>query len=108
MTFHDWLRFAVIVCTAVFAVCGGILVLRWHMTPDGFDLRDLFITIGKDRKQHVSRPAVAELVALAATTSGYLGTLAIRPQDFETCTLVYGGLWVIRGGYSTYLRSKQK
>ena len=108
MTFHDWLRLLVILGTVGFVVTICALVWHWHKTPDGFDLRDLFMTLGRDKKQHVSRPAVAELTALCATTSGYLGLMAVRPQDFETATLAYAGIWVVRGGYSTYLRARQK
>lgn len=68
----------------------------------------LIAAMGKDKKQYMSRSALGELVALFATTSGYLGVVTVRPQDYETATLVYGGLWVVRGGYSTYLRSKTK
>ena len=108
MSLHEWLRFAVIVCTAVFAVLAAVMIWKWHSHPDGFDLRDLMMTYGKDKKQHVSRPALAELVALAATTSAYLGAMAVKPETFSEATLVYGGLWAVRGGYSTYLRAKQK
>ena len=94
--------------TALVAVFVVSQIWKWHITPDHFDLRDLFMTLGKDKKQHISRAAVGELTALFATTSGYLGTLALRPQDYEVATLIYGGLWVVRGGFSTYLRSKQK
>lgn len=105
---HDYLRLAVIVITAALAIFILAQIWRWHKDPDQFDLRDLFTALGRDKKQHLSRAAVGELVALFATTSGYLGVLAIRPQDYETATLVYGGIWVVRGGYSTYIRSKQK
>jgi hypothetical protein len=104
----DLLRWIVIAGTCVLAILIALQLVKWHMEPNGFDLRDLLMTMGRDKKQHISRAAMFELGAFFATTSGYLGTLAVRPQDYETSTLVYGGLWVIRGGYSTYLRSKQK
>ena len=108
MTYDEWIRMGVVAVTVAIALFMISQLWHWHKEPDQFDLRDLFTALGKDKKQHLSRAAVGELVALFATTSGYLGTLAVRPQDFETSTLVFGGLWVIRGGFSTYLRSKQK
>lgn len=108
MTYQDLLRIAVIVLTLASAAYVIAQLWRWHRAPDEFDLRDLFMTMGRDKKQHVSRPAVGELVALFATTSGYLGVLSVRPQDYETATLIYGTLWAGRGAFSTYLRSKQK
>jgi hypothetical protein len=108
MTYDEWLRIGVVGITVLAAVFIIMQLWLWHKTPDQFDLRDLFTALGKDKKQHLSRAAIGELVALFATTSGYLGTLAVRPQDYEVSTLVYGGLWVVRGGFSTYLRSKQK
>ena len=106
MTLHDWLRFAVIFSTATFAILAAALIWHWHKTPDGFDLRDLMMTMGADKKQHVSRPAVAELVALVSTTSAYLGAMAVKPDTFAEATLIYGGIWTARGSFSTYLRSK--
>ena len=108
MTFHEWLRLAVIVATSVFITLTAILIWHWHTHPDGFDLRDLMMSLGKDKKQHVSRPAVAELVALAATTSAYLGAMAVKPETFSEATAVYGGIWMSRGAFSTYLKSKGK
>ena len=108
MSFHEWLRLAVIICTGAFAVLSAMLIYHWHREPNGFDLRDLMMSLGRDKKQHVSRPAVAELVALVASTSAYLGAMAVKPETFSEATLVYGGLWAVRGGYSTYLRSRQK
>ena len=108
MSYDEWLRVVVICVTALVAVFVSLQLWLWHRKPDSFDLRDLFMTMGKDKRQHLSRAAIGELVALFATTSGYLGTLAVRPQDYEISTAIYGGLWVIRGGFSTYLRSKQK
>ena len=105
---HDWLHWAVIIASLVggFLVC--LQIWHWHKEPNGFDLRDLLTALGKDKQQHISRAAVAEMVALAATTSGYLGSLAVKPESFTEFTAVFGSLWAVRGGFSTYLRSKQK
>ena len=109
MEYRDWIRLAVIIITMAIAIFVVLQIWKWHKDQDNtFDLRELFTTLGKDKKSHLSRPALGELVALFSTTSGYLGVLAVRPQDYETATLVYGGLWVVRGGYSTYIKSKGK
>ena len=107
MSAHEWLRLTVIICTAVFAVLVALLVWRWHQKPDHFDLRDLFMTTGRDKKPHVSRIALAELVSLMATTSAYLGAMAAKPDIFTEATLAYGGLWAVRGGFSTYIKSRK-
>lgn len=108
MTYHDWLRIAVISLTAAGAVFMFAIAWRWHVAKDSFNLRDYFTARGKDGKQHPSRAALGELVALAATTSGYLGALAVKPDIYSEATLIYGGLWAGRGAFSTYLRSKSK
>lgn len=108
MTLQEWSRLVVIIFTTVLAVGVLIQVFIWDRADNEFNLRDLFTALGKDKKQHPSRAALAEIVALFATTSAYLGTLAVKPEMYELSTLVYGGLWVVRGGYSTYLRSKTK
>ena len=108
MTWHEWARIVVMISTVAFAVLMCVQVYLWDRRKEDFQIRELFTALGKDKRQHISRAAVGEVVALFATTSGYLGTLAIKPETYETATLVYGGLWVVRGGYSTYLRSKSK
>lgn len=107
MTWHDWLRLVVILCTAVGAAVAGLLLWHWHTAPNKFDLRDLFMTTGRDKKPHVSRIALAELVALAATTSAYLGAMAAKPDMFTEATLAYGGLWAVRGGFATYVKNQK-
>lgn len=104
---QEIMRFTIIGCTMILVAFIARHLIKWHMSQDEFNFREYFTAVGSDGKQHASRPALQEMVALAATTSGYLGTLAVRPQDYEACTLVYGGIWVVRGGYSTYLRSKR-
>jgi hypothetical protein len=106
---HDYLHWAVIIVSLI----GGLVVCaqiwRWHKEPNNFDLRDLIMAPGKNGKgQFISRAAVGEMVALAATTSGYLGSLAVKPEAYADFTAVFGSLWAVRGGFSTYLRSKQK
>ena len=108
MSYHDWLRFVVIACTFLFAVLVAIQVWVWHKAPNAFNLREYFTALGKDGKQHPSRAALGELVALFATTSGYLGALAVKPDIYTEATAVYGSIWCLRGGFSTYLRSKGK
>lgn len=108
MTLDEALRLFVVFLTICVAITISFEMWKWHTGKDPFSVRDYFTDRGKDGKEHPSRAALGEMVALIATTSGYLTTLAVRPQDYETSTLVYGGLWVIRGGYSKYLRSKQK
>ena len=108
MTHDAILRLVVVVLTGVFAFFALLQIWKWHKAPNDFDLRDLFTAYGKDKKQHLSRAAVAEMVALGATTSGYLGALAVKPDTFTEATAVYGALWTARGAFSTYLRSKQK
>ena len=107
LPYQELVRGFVILSTVVVAIVICVHLLQNH-NPETFDLRQLFTAVGKDKKQYMSRSALGELVALFATTSGYLGVVTVRPQDYETATLVYGGLWVVRGGYSTYLRSKTK
>ena len=94
--------------TALFAILALLQLWQWHHQPNNFDLRDLFMSLGKDKKPHLSRPAVAEMVALCATTSGYLGTLAVKPELFTEATAVYGGIWAVRGGFNNWLKSKSK
>ena len=107
MTYHDWIRLAVMCVTGVGGIAIMLIVARWHKEKT-FDVREYLTALGKDRKQHLSRPALAELVALYATTSGYLGALAVKPELFPEATAVYGSIWAVRGGFSTYLRSKSK
>ena len=107
MSFHEWMRWAIVVSTAVFAGVAGMLIWHWHTTPNHFDLRDLFMTMGRDKKPHVSRIALAELVALTATTSAYLGAMAAKPELFTEATLAYGGLWAVRGGFATYMKNRK-
>ena len=108
MSYHEILRVLVMGLTAGFAFFFFIQIWHWHKAPNTFDLRELFMALGKDKKQHISRPAVAEMTALCATTSGYLGALAVKPELFTEATAVYGSLWAVRGAFSTYLRSRQK
>ena len=109
MDYQEIIRLGVMALTAIIAAFIGAQLWRWHSDEkDPINLRDLLTVLGKDGKQHMSRAAVAELTALFATTSGYIATLALRPQDYETSTLVYAGLWISRGAFSTFLRSKQK
>jgi hypothetical protein len=108
MTYHEILRLVVVSCTGVFVILCGALIWRWHLEPNKFDLRDLFMTTGRDKKAHVSRIALAELVSLVATTSAYLGAMAAKPDIFTEATLAYGGLWAVRGGFSTYVKSRGK
>ena len=96
------------VITGVFALFVCVQIWKWHKAPNDFDLQDYFTARGRDGKQHPSRAALGELVALAATTSGYLGALALKPEIFSEATAVYGSIWTLRGGFSTYLRAKQK
>ena len=105
---HDYLHWAVIISSMILGFLACLQIWVWHKEPNGFDLRDLLTAMGKDKKQHISRAAVAEVVALAATTSGYLGSLAVKPESFAEFTAVFAGIWATRGGFSTYLRSKQK
>lgn len=107
MNLHEWLRLVVIVCTAVFVSLSALLIWHWHTEPNKFDLRDLFMTTGRDKKAHVSRIALAELVCLMATTSAYLGAMAAKPEIFTEATLAYGGLWAVRGGFSTYIKNRK-
>ena len=107
MTYHEVLRLTVIVCTGIFVILTAALIWKWHKEPNGFDLRDLLMSLGKDKKQHLSRVAVAEMVALCATTSGYLGALAVKPDIYVEATAVYGGLWAVRGGFSNWLKSRK-
>ena len=103
----EFVRYLIVVLTIGIGSISVGLLLYWHSSnKHDFDLKGLFMSMGTDGKQHPSRPAMAEMVALFATTSGYLTTLAIKPESFELYTLVYGGLWVVRGGYATYLKSK--
>lgn len=108
MSYHEWLRLTVMLMTAVFAILVLLQLWQWHRQPNNFDLRDLFMSLGKDKKPHLSRAAVAEMVALCATTSGYLGTLAVKPDIFVEATAVYGGIWAVRGGFNNWLKSKSK
>ena len=103
----EYVRPALIVLAVGLFILLLFSVWRWHVRDDEFDLREYLTSRGRDGKQHVSRPALGEIVALFATTAAYATTIAERPQDFEICTLVYGGLWVVRGAYSTALKSKQ-
>ena len=107
MSYHEILRIVVVVCTGTFVVLAGALVWRWHKEPDGFNLRDLFMTTGRDKKPHVSRIALAELVSLVATTSAYLGAMAAKPELFTEATLAYGGIWAVRGGFATYVKNRK-
>ena len=108
MSYHEWLRLAVMLLTAVFAILMLLQVWQWHREPNNFDVRDLFMSLGKDKKPHMSRPAIAELVALFATTSGYLGALAVNPDLFPEATAVYGSIWSVRGAFSTYIKNRAK
>ena len=108
MSYHEILRIVVLACSGIFAILCAMLVWKWHTEPDGFDLRDLLMSLGKDKKQHLSRVAVAEMVALCATTSGYLGALAAKPDLYVEATAVYGGIWAVRGGFSQLMKSKTK
>ena len=109
MSYHDWIRLSVLLASLGVAALAALLIWRWHASTSNFvDLRDLLTVMGKDKKQHLSRAAIGELVALFATTSGYLSVLAIKPDTYAECTAVYGGIWAVRGGFSTYLRSKTK
>ena len=108
MTFHEWFRILIVFCTAIFVGLTGLLIWLWHIEPKKpFDLRDLFMTTGRDKKPHVSRIALAELVALTATTSAYLGAMAAKPELFTEATLAYGGLWAVRGGFATYMKNRK-
>ena len=105
----DWLRLAILAITMTGAAIIVLTLWRWHRQPDHFDLRQLFTSYNpKTRKEYMSRPALAEMVALFATTAGYAQVVASSATSYETATLVYAGIWVVRGGYSTYLRSKTK
>lgn len=108
MTLHDWLRLAVILGTAIFAAFVAFQIWHWHTQENSFSLMELLMAQGKDKRQHVSRAAVGEMVALVATTSGYLGAMAAKPDTFSEATAVYGAIWTARGAFSTYLRSKAK
>ena len=106
MSYHDWLRFSVIIASLAIALFVVLQVWRWHADKaNTFDLREFLMSVGKDGKQHPSRVALGELVALFATTSGYLGTLALKPDSYELATTIYGALWVVRGGFNAYLKS---
>ena len=107
MTPDQILRASVIAFSAALGAGLIAVIWYWHVRNNEFSVMENFTAIGRDGKQHPSRPALGEMVALFATTSGYLSTLALKPDLFPESTMIYGGIWAVRGGFSTYLRSKK-
>ena len=108
MNYHDWARLIIGVLTAVVVVGISIQLWVWHHTPDKFSLKDYFTAPDKKGIERPSRAALGELVSLFATTSAYMSVLAVKPELYPESTLIYGGIWAVRGGYNSYLKSKGK
>ena len=110
LDYSDWLRIIFICAMAILGIIVIVQVFLWHRDQKNkdFNLQDYFTAADKTGRQRASRPALGELVALFATTSAYLGVMAVKPETFEVATVVYGGLWVLRGSYANYLKSKSK
>ena len=109
MSYDEIVRIGLI---GMMVVLGLIVITHMYLwdtdKKSSFEFEDFFTAPDKKGKNRASRPALGEMVALFATTFSYLATLSVKPELFELATLVYGGLWVVRGGYATYVKSKAK